>query len=135
MYICLEKNIIFKSETPRGEKYFETKISPAFISKKGYITELKADFDLKKVWYELKPTRKTEIDEELEKIDKETGVNRILEDVINNTGIFSLMYGETKKIIERKKNLREERAKIVEETNSMIESEAEAGAENNTNEQ
>ena len=63
---------------------------------------------------ELKQERVDEIDKELQDIDN-TGLNRYLEDIIEHTGIFSLMFSTTKKVIENKKALREEREKITKE--------------------
>lgn len=129
--ICVD---IFEFETEESARNFD-----------GSLIQVKEGFGIGD-WYkdetwqspvlsdlEQKVKRKNEIDDTLERIDSQ-GINRVLEDIISNAGIFSLMYGETKKVIERKKTLREERALIVEEIDKIRESEVGASAENNTNE-
>ena len=74
--------------------------------------------EIPKTELELKQERVDEIDKELQDIDN-TGLNRYLEDIIEHTGIFSLMFSTTKKVIENKKVLREERQKLIKEMGGM----------------
>lgn len=57
------------------------------------------------------------IEAELKRIDKNTGVTRILEDIITHTGIYALLHSDAKQVIEKKKTLREKREKIVKDIN------------------
>lgn len=97
------------------------------------ILEFADDFELvlneKNELVDVKRTEKTriqQIDEELEKIDKETGMTRILEDIIDLTKIYLLLPQTTKDLIDRKKALREELKTLTG---------GDLSAKNNTNEQ
>lgn len=61
---------------------------------------------------ELNQEKVAEIDKELENIDNQ-GLNRIMEDIIEHTGIYLLMPDKTKNLIARKKELREQRKKLI----------------------
>ena len=81
--------------------------------------ELKDVQDIPYTEKELKQQEIDKIETELKEIDKTTGLNRILEDIITHTGIYLLMYDSTKEIIERKKALREKHNKLVKEIGGM----------------
>lgn len=74
--------------------------------------------EVSKTELELKQDRLSEIDKELKAID-DTGMNRYLEDIIEHTGILGLMFSNTKKVIENKKVLREERKSLVKEVENL----------------
>lgn len=74
--------------------------------------------EIPKTEEELNKERIDEIDKELVALDNE-GLTRVIEDIIEHTGIFSLMFSTTKKVIENKKALREERQKLIKEIGGM----------------
>lgn len=61
---------------------------------------------------EINQEKVEEIDSELQSIDNQ-GLNRFLEDIIENTGIYLLMPEKTKELIVKKKELRAERERLV----------------------
>ena len=70
--------------------------------------------EIPKTLEEINKEKVEEIDGELQSIDNQ-GLNRFLEDIIEYTGIYVLMPSKTKDLIQKKKALREERKKYVEE--------------------
>lgn len=70
--------------------------------------------EIPKTLEEINKEKVEEIDVELQSIDNQ-GLNRFLEDIIEYTGIYVLLPSKTKDLIQKKKALREERKKYVEE--------------------
>lgn len=67
---------------------------------------------------DIKQEKINEIDRELESIDNK-GLNRILEDIITHTGIYKLMYDDTRALIDKKVELRAKREELVEELQKL----------------
>ena len=83
-----------------------------FVVENGELVDV---VEIPKTEEELNLERIAEIDRELEDIDKTTGINRVIEDLITLTGMYNSMYGTTKDIINKKIELREERKQLVEQ--------------------
>lgn len=78
------------------------------LDKKGNLVDV---VEIPKTEEEINQEKVEEIDKELESIDNQ-GLNRIMEDIIEHTGIYLLMPDKTKDLIARKKELREQRKKL-----------------------
>ena len=79
------------------------------LDKKGNLIDI---VEIPKTEEETNQEKVEEIDRELESIDNQ-GLNRIMEDIIEHTGIYLLMPDKTKDLIARKKELREKRKKLI----------------------